>query len=144
MDLFIKLTLIFIAVFAALGTISFIITNIIKTKHAIEENKPKASPFVADLHAATIQSVKEKYKAMHQEALIIPDDDCVPRNKITTSTLIDMKNGTLYLLDRRSAPSGKDILEVVKPGAKIYDLPGDLFLVSDLEVDMEKLYEGAK
>jgi len=144
MELTMSTAVLIIIIIAAVGTLSFTITNIVVNVVKLKRERPKVSRLTVELHDAVIKRTKERFKEIGHEVIIIPDDDCVPTNKITTATLIDMKNGAMYLVDRKSAPSGKDILEVCKPGAKIYDLPGDMFAVDDQEVDIDKLYEGAK
>lgn len=142
MDAMMKIAIVIILTWASLGTIVFIISTIVKTKRNI--SKTRSSRRVSLLHDLMKAGIEHKYKESEHPAIVVPDDDCVASNNISTITIADMKTGKLYFLDRRSALSGQDILEVCKPNSKIYDLPGDLFVVEDNMVDMEKLYKGAE
>jgi len=121
---------------AIIATVAFIISIIGNNIR----NKPNASPAIVRMHDAVKKTTIEKFKENGHGCIVIDDPDCVPKNKITTISIFDMKTGKMYLMDRSTSVSGKDILGVCHKDAQIYTFPGDMFIVSDDDIDHEKLY----
>lgn len=134
-DVFV-ITLSIITTLAIIGTVTFIISTISNNRR----NKPNASPAIVKMHEAVKKTTIEQFKENGHGCIVIDDPDCVSKDKITTISIFDMKTGKMYLMDRLTSLSGRDILDVCHKDAHIYTFPGDMFIVSDDDIDHKKLY----